>query len=59
MLKLFKVFEINTRRKTLYKVDFIFQDNMIDHLRDNELVATTKPQKPINLTIDNPQFRND
>lgn len=58
MLKLFKVFEINTRRNTLYKVDFIFQDNMIDHLRDKELVATTKPQKPINLTIDNSQFRN-
>jgi hypothetical protein len=58
MLKLFKVFEINTRRKILYKVDFIFQDNMINHLRDKELVTTTKPQEPINLTIDNSQFWN-
>jgi hypothetical protein len=59
MLELFKVFEINTRRKILYKVDFLFQDNMINHLRDKELVTTTKPQEPINLTIDNSQFRNN
>jgi hypothetical protein len=35
---------------------FIFQDNKPDHLRVKELFTTTKPQKPVKLTIGNSQL---
>jgi hypothetical protein len=39
---------------------FSFQkNNKTDHLRDKELLTTTKPQKPVKLTIDNSQLSSN
>jgi hypothetical protein len=49
-----------TESLEVLRVTFILQkDNKTDHLRDKELFTTTKPQKPVELTIDNSQLNRN